>query len=213
MAITRNRAAPRVQLRSKRSRGNLRSIPSRRVATGVAEQDDQTALALATTLVDRLGATVQPGALVEALKQTRHVPLSRQAREFIREHSGITQPVTGSTEPVGASVHSGLQAKEVAAMLGVDKSTVSRYVRGGKLYAIDLDGRQRFPLWQFVSDHPLPGLAVVVGAIPEGWGPIPFARFMTTPDEALGDLTPVEWLNAGGAPAGVAALLDEEARA
>lgn len=173
---------------------------------------DQAALSAARVLVARLGSAVDPRALVEALSENRE--LDRVAKDFISTHSGITTHV-GSSRPATGSepIRAGLQPKEVATMLGVDKSTVSRYTRSGKLYAIDVDGRHRYPPWQFVSNQPLPGIGTVSHALPDGWGPVPFARFMTTSDEALGGHSPVEWLTAGGTPQRIVTLLEEEARA
>lgn len=190
-----------------RSRGRRGTAASGRSADRI----DPTALSAARVLVARLGAAVDPRALVEALSENRE--LDRSAKDFISTHSGITH-VGGSQSATGSEpIRAGLQPKEVAAMLGVDKSTVSRYTRSGKLYAIDVDGRHRYPPWQFVSSQPLPGVGTVVRALPDGWGPVPFARFMSTPDEALGGHSPVEWLTAGGTAQRVVTLLEEEARA
>lgn len=191
----------------------LRNDRTARGSLPRSSKKDEAPLALATELVDRLGAAVDPRDLVAALRGSRYDSLNRQARQFVEQHSGLRQPPTGRTERAPIPAHHGLHAKEVAAMLGVDKSTVSRYARSGKLYSVGFDGRQRFPLWQFASGHPLPNLAPVASAIPEAWEPIHFARFMTTADEALGDLSPVDWLDAGGGPGRVITLMDEEARA
>jgi hypothetical protein len=101
-----------------------------------------------------------------------------------------------------------LDVKEAAALLGIDRSVVSRRLTARTLWAFDLHGHRRIPRWQFVGDDVLPGLSAVVAAIPSTASPVSIAALMHTPQPDLGDRTPLEHLAAAEDPAPVAALLE-----
>lgn len=103
---------------------------------------------------------------------------------------------------------SSLVYAEVAQLMGVNASTVTRAAAAGRLYAVVIDGQRRFPSWQFHDGKQLPGLAEVGRAIPEGLSPNTVAAVMTTPDEWLNDTSPVQWLAGGGRPDRVVSLLE-----
>jgi hypothetical protein len=97
------------------------------------------------------------------------------------------------------SVLSGsVSIKEAAAILGVDRSRVSRRISGKALWTFDLQGTRRIPRWQFLGDELLPGLDVIVPAIPRGTTPAVLEVFMHTPQPDFDDRTPIEHLAAGG---------------
>jgi hypothetical protein len=94
--------------------------------------------------------------------------------------------------------------KQAAAILGVDRSRVSRRITGKALWAFDLQGSRRVPRWQFLGDKLLPGLNVIVPAIPRGATPGVLDALMHAPQPDFDDRTPIEHLAAGGDPALVA---------
>lgn len=101
-----------------------------------------------------------------------------------------------------------LDYRQAADILGVNPSSVTRAVAAGRLYAPVVDGRRRFPGWQFVGGKPLPGLPEILPHLASGMHPASLAAIMTGPDEDLGGRSPVGWLAGGGSPARIAALLD-----
>lgn len=128
------------------------------------------------------------------------------------------QPVTEAERAAAAArrdahaLAATLSLQESADVLGVDPSEVERRCSDGQLWAIDVQGEQRIPGWQFVGRSLLPGLTAVIAAIPPRY---PFdvvearvhARF-----EELRDRSIVDHLAAGGSPALAARLVDELAR-
>ncbi|WP_375487513.1 helix-turn-helix domain-containing protein [uncultured Mycobacterium sp.] len=102
--------------------------------------------------------------------------------------------------------------KEAATILGIDRSRVSRRITGKALWAYDLQGSRRIPRWQFLGGELLPGLDVIVPAIPRGTTPAVLDAFMHTPQPDFDDRTPIEHLAAGGDPALVAGFIADLGR-
>lgn len=102
--------------------------------------------------------------------------------------------------------------KEAAAILGVDRSRVSQRISGDALWAFDLHHSRRIPRWQFLGDGLLPGLGVVVPAIPADATPVAVDAFMRTPQPDFDGRTPIEFLAADGDPVGVAGFVADLAR-
>ncbi|ASX03507.1 helix-turn-helix domain-containing protein [Mycobacterium intracellulare] len=102
--------------------------------------------------------------------------------------------------------------KEAAAILGVDRSRVSRRITGKSLWAFDLQGNRRIPRWQFLGEELLPGLDVIVPAIPRDTTPAVLDVFMHTAQPDFDDRTPIEHLAAGGDPGLVAGFLQDLGR-
>lgn len=157
-------------------------------------------------------------------------------RQFTRKHnvantsddqiSSLTEarPVDGASlssslvdegsAPLEGPGELALTTDEAIARLHVTSSALKRFRQSGYLHAIDYDGDVRYPAWQFASrlNRPvLPGIDIVATAIPRDWGLVNIAAFMRTPHKDLerdGDRqTPVQWLDCGGDPATVAAIL------
>lgn len=108
-----------------------------------------------------------------------------------------------------------LSAAEVAQRLGIDASRVRHRQSKGGLYSFMAGGKRRYPTWQFTDDPKqpvVPGLAVIVKALPEDMHPASVQGLMTTPQDALvvdgRRLTPPEWLRTGGAPEAVVGVLE-----
>ncbi|WP_043723562.1 helix-turn-helix domain-containing protein [Kutzneria sp. 744] len=102
-----------------------------------------------------------------------------------------------------------LTVTDAARVLDVDTSRIRHRLAAGRLAGWKDRGSWRLPAWQFSDSGVLPGLEVVLAAMPEDQPPLVLAGFMTTPqtDFPLGDAagTPRAWLLAGGDPRRVAA--------
>jgi hypothetical protein len=105
---------------------------------------------------------------------------------------------------------SALTVGEAAAAIGVDTSRVRHRLADGSLMGWKDRGGWRLPAWQFTERGVLPGLDVVLAAIPSDQPALVVAAFMTTVQEDLlagtRPVTPHEWLAAGGDPERVARL-------
>jgi uncharacterized protein YidB (DUF937 family) len=152
---------------------------------------------LSATEVDFLRTHAGPGA---AVIDAWSADNERQARARIALRQ-LTSALSGS-----------VSIKEAAAMLGVDRSRVSRRITGKALWAFDLQGSRRIPRWQFLGNELLPGLEVIVPAIPRGTTPAVLDVFMHTPQPDFDDRTPIEHLAAGGDPALVAGFIADLGR-
>ena len=97
-----------------------------------------------------------------------------------------------------------LSLDDVAGFLGMSEEYVRSAAAEGRLYAIKVSGRLRFPRWQFSLAAPgklLPGLTELIAAITPRWRWESASGFMATQQEGLitaGRQTPVEWLRGGG---------------
>lgn len=149
-------------------------------------------------------------------------PLSGAETEFLREHAGPAAVEVLGTDPAALVrdarraemarmtelVAGSLGIAEAALLLGVDRSRVSQRLSAGSLWSFRLGRGRRLPRWQFNPDgRSLPGLDVVVAAIPAELSPESIAGFMNTPQPELEDRTPAAHLAGGGEPAPVAELV------
>jgi len=97
-----------------------------------------------------------------------------------------------------------LSLKAIAEFLHWSDDEVTTAVADGRLYAVKISGRLRFPEWQLSLSSPgklLPGLAEVIAAASSEQSWIVLAGLMGTPQEDLygeGNKTPVAWLRDGG---------------
>jgi hypothetical protein len=97
-----------------------------------------------------------------------------------------------------------MSLENVTGFLKWDEGAVRTAVSEGRLYAIEISGRLRFPAWQFNVGSPeklIPGLSEVIEAVTPRWGWSSIGGFMNTPQSSLvaeGRKTPVEWLRDGG---------------
>lgn len=115
---------------------------------------------------------------------------------------------TVATQAVFAD--SALTVTETATRLGVDDSRVRHRLKQHRLTGWKGHGGWRLPAWQFTADAALPGLDVVLPAVPDDQPALAVAGFMTTPQDDLRihdtPASPRDWLLAGGDPARVAEL-------
>ncbi|MBD8612025.1 hypothetical protein IFT77_16155 [Frigoribacterium sp. CFBP 13729] len=97
-----------------------------------------------------------------------------------------------------------LSLKAIAGFLHWSDDEVTTAVADGRLYAVEISGRLRFPEWQLSLSSPgklLPGLTEVIAAASSEQSWIVLAGIMGTPQEDLygeGNKTPVAWLRDGG---------------
>ena len=151
------------------------------------------ATTLSATELDFLRMHAEPEAA--AVIDTWSADDERQARARIALRQ-LTSALSGS-----------VSMKEAATILGVDRSRISRRITGKALWAFDLQGRTRIPRWQFLGEEALPGLDVIVPAIPRGTNPAILDAFMHTPQPDFDDRTPIEHLAGGGDPTLVAGFV------
>ncbi|MGH3518445.1 MAG: DNA-binding protein [Haloechinothrix sp.] len=104
---------------------------------------------------------------------------------------------------------SAYSVNDAARLLRVDASRVRHRLAAGRLAGWKDQG-WRLPAWQFTADGVLPGLEVVLSALPEDQPPLVVAAFMNTPQSDLvingKPATPRQWLLALGDPKPVAEL-------
>ena len=97
-----------------------------------------------------------------------------------------------------------MSLEDASGFLGWGEEDMRAAVSEGRLYAIEISGRLRFPVWQFNVGFPeklLPGLTEIIEVVSPRWGWHSVAGFMATPQPSLvavGRKTPVEWLRDGG---------------
>ncbi|GLZ36850.1 DNA-binding protein [Actinokineospora sp. NBRC 105648] len=107
---------------------------------------------------------------------------------------------------------SALTVSDAAHAVGVDTSRIRHRLAAGRLAGWKDRGGWRLPAWQFAPSGVLPGLEVVLAAVPEDQPPLVVAAFMTTPQAELRvddePATPRQWLLAGGSPTRVATLAE-----
>lgn len=154
-------------------------------------------------------------------------PLSTDEVRFLRTHAGGGAPVVvdswsgeqerqsrarSAVRELGEALSGSMSIKEVAALLQIDRSRVSRRITGKGLWAFDIHGSRRIPRWQFLDHGLLPGLDVIVPAIQRDTTPAAVEAFMKTPQPDFGDRTPIEYLAAGGDPTLIADFVSDLAR-
>ncbi|KGJ72072.1 hypothetical protein GY21_17905 [Cryobacterium roopkundense] len=92
----------------------------------------------------------------------------------------------------------------VSGFLSWKEEVVGTAVAEGRLYAVEISGRFRFPVWQFDAGSPsklLPGLTAIAQVMSPRWSWQSVAGFMATPQTSLvaeGPKTPAQWLRDGG---------------
>ncbi len=124
--------------------------------------------------------------------------------------------VHGAVTTTGAAwaalLASSVTVADVATSLGVDASRVRHRLADGALLALPAAGRRRLlPRFQLADDlTPLPGLGVVLAALPDDLHPQEVEGFFTTPQPELvlrrQPVTPRAFLLGGGDPLQVARL-------
>ncbi|ASR37144.1 hypothetical protein BAY61_21530 [Prauserella marina] len=176
----------------------------------------------------RAGLKVSPAeflALVEAAARRLSPPNPDPSHYFAAEQRAALTDVGLDLSPFREGEHdyrarsvvehavladSSLTVIEAAARLGVDDSRIRHRLKEHRLTGWKDQGGWRLPAWQFTSTSVLPGLEVVLRAVPEDQPVLVVAAFMGTPQPDLvingKQATPRQWLLAGGDPEQVAEL-------
>jgi len=154
-------------------------------------------------------------------------PLSPPEVRFLRSHAGpgAAGVIDGwssdrerqvcaraAVRELGDTLAGSVSIKEAAALLQIDRSSVSRRITAKQLWAFDFHGHRRIPRWQFLGRELLAGLVMIVPAIPRDAPPASLEAFMHTPQPDFSDQTPIEHLAAGGDPTLVARFITDLAR-
>ena len=103
---------------------------------------------------------------------------------------------------------------DYATEFGAILATSRQKIRGGALYAIQIDGRWKIPAFQFERQGLVPNIGAVNVIIPRTLDAVSVLRFYTTPDPELETPTgetvsPLAWLKAGLDSAPVLALASD----
>lgn len=142
--------------------------------------------------------------------------LTRAGLEFGDEVEAAGQRAHRDAVAEQVALLAGPDTAAVAHALEVSESRVRHQAAAGMLLGVRVGRGLRFPLFQFDPDgRPLPGLRVVLAAVPPWWPPAQLAAFMSTPQPELAmraerPETPAAWLAAGGDPVAVTALLEPD---
>jgi hypothetical protein len=135
--------------------------------------------------------------------------LMRQTNTASESHRDRALSATGEdalADRIAAAVEKTVKESfvqdEVASMLGVSPSTVSRRKAAGQLYAFRYMGRWRFASWQFTDEAIIPGVTEIVGSVAAELHPATVRGVMLAPRPTLnarGRLeTPRDFLLRGG---------------
>ena len=146
-------------------------------------------------------------------------PLTSDEVGFLAAHGGpgVAESLAGRDEAewfaptlvsVADSAVANMGVAEAALCLGVDRSRISHRIAQGTLWCFRAGRSPRIPRWQFVGDRLLPGLPLIVAAIPDGISPRSLAAFMAASQPDLDGRTPVEYLVDDGDPQVVAGLIE-----
>lgn len=118
----------------------------------------------------------------------------------VKRGRGTTTVIEGFLSFVNESA----SLEDAASILGVTPDDARRAAQERTLYAFEMGGRLRFPLWQFdirESDSRLRGLTDVIRIVGPDRHWLAVNGLMKTPQEFLigyGRHTPYEWLRTGG---------------
>jgi hypothetical protein len=98
---------------------------------------------------------------------------------------------------------------ELAKLLAVHPTRISQRVAERSLYSfVDTNDQRCYPKWQFIHGKVVAGLKAVLKPMDPDVHPLTADRWFTRPDVDLlvdgVEVSPIEWLRSGGAPAKVA---------
>lgn len=106
-------------------------------------------------------------------------------------------------------LHNSLTPENAATVLGVNASSIRQRLGSRRLFGIKQGRAWRLPRFQFAKDRIVPGIDVVLPALPTTMHPVAIHRWFRLPHPDLevdddATLTPLEWLMRGLDPARVA---------
>ena len=173
---------------------------------------------LSAAAPDALNAALQ--AAIESLRRTLYAPslneltgqevtLLRQAGADVEEHTDGDDPVATYVAAFGAILATALSPAQAAARLGgITQVRVRQMIREGTLYAVQVDGRWKIPVFQLDGNGLVPNIGAVNAVVPRTLDAVSVLRWYTTPDTGLETsdgrtVSPLAWLGNGMAPAPV----------
>lgn len=193
---------------------------SNRQREALAKQFDRVQRTVSASVIDPAVVSVLlddfAGFLVE--RAPRRSTMTEDERAWLIESGAMTAEEIDEAEKAIAGgalsrmelrssitpIATALSTKEVADRLKIDETRVRHRLAKDGLYSIKVDGRHRFPEWQFAGDGTvlLPGLKQVIQALPDDLDPASVEGLMTSKQDNLllqdSPVTPREWLQAGG---------------
>jgi hypothetical protein len=128
---------------------------------------------------------------------------------------GEEAPLTQTALEYAHLLQSSLSVAEAAELLDVNRSRVRQRLIADppSLYGIKEGKSWRLPRFQFAGRKPVPGIGLVIAALPRNLHPVAVVRWFTTPHQDLRTgrneerkVAPLDWLRAGKEPAVVADL-------
>lgn len=162
-------------------------------------------------VIDALSEPTVPSTTLTAAEQAFAVSAGISEDAFTAETAAANRryQVTSAAADDAAFRRSVLTTEQVALLLDVKADNVRQQSGRRSLYTVGyLDGQKLFPRWQFTATRRVvPGLRDVLAAFPRYYHPLDVEKVMTEPDESLGDRTPKQWLESGGAAAAVVELV------
>ncbi|HEX2704924.1 MAG TPA: helix-turn-helix domain-containing protein [Candidatus Lustribacter sp.] len=172
-------------------------------------------------LIESAERSARPGAAVLPSREREHLladsglsPAGRVALQGLLDSPGAAHSMieAGRLANRVRLLADTLSAAEVADLLGITAGNVSRGASEGRLYSVHVGRGRRFPRWQFAGGQTLPGMAAIVAAVPRDLHPEAVHAAMTRANEALGGMSPVDWLAGGGSPDVVGELVSDLGR-
>jgi len=177
----------------------------------------------------RRGDPMSPSDFLDVLDEIGTLssePLTPGEHAFLLQHTDNTEGTLTDTARMATRVAvarnslaidhdlvgKALTTSDVAKLLGRAESNVRRSQLSSDLYAMNPGDRRglRFPRWQFTEGgQVIPGLRRILPVFPRNMHPAAIERYMSAANEALDDLSPIEWLAAGGAADAVVELVDD----
>ncbi len=142
---------------------------------------------------------------------------SLEAVGVYRDQQFSFTPLTSAAAERRSLINTALSTKEAANLLGISEGRIRQRIGEGTLYAIRAgDGKSwLLPSWQFLSSGELPGLKVVLKAMPDDLNMMDIYGFFTTPQPDLEDedgeaMSPLDWLTNHQDPSEVAELAKDQ---
>jgi hypothetical protein len=135
-----------------------------------------------------------------------------QAGMDLDEHANREDPMMTYATEFGAILATSLSATQAAQRLGgITPVRIRQMIRDGTLYAIQIDGRWKIPIFQFTDKGLVPNIGIVNATLPRTLDAVSVLRWYTTldPELATADdktLNPLDWLKNGMDPERVVKL-------
>jgi hypothetical protein len=150
--------------------------------------------AIRPRLPELLGKVGQSGNAVTDSARDSGIPVAATLPHGAQRH-GLVEAPNAKDDHAWEQLGPLLSSAQVCELLGVSRQRVDSLLRARRLIGLrDNAGRRRFPAFQFLDARPLSDLInaywTVAASTVSDWTA---AAWCTAPDEALGDLSPLQW--------------------